>query len=73
MFGYVKKDKLLDDIREEIDFCRRMIDMLEPIIEALRRDNASSMTIEFHQRSLKEWELRLDQSQRILNILKFAK
>ena len=67
MLGYVKKDKMLDIVREEIDFCRSMIEKYERIIEALRRDDASSMTIQIHEKFLADWDSRWYQSRLLLS------
>lgn len=69
MFGYVKKDKMLDIIREEIDFCRSMIEKQERIIEALQDDDASSMTVQIQEKFLADWDIRWYQSRLLLSKL----
>lgn len=72
MFGYVKKDTLLDEIRDEMDTCQRMVETFGRLVESLRRDGADPMTIQSHEVAEREWITRWNQSKRILSMLERA-
>ena len=69
MFGYVKKEKLLDEIRAEIQLCVNMIEKYDALIKNLCHSGADSITINSHLDVLHEWEARRSQSVRIFNMV----